>query len=128
MLIEEKSAWDVLQDLANLTCSYIYCNRLGQVVVSADRFDNSKITKNNTDNLTSINPSNSFSYSLPVISQTVVNSVNTEYYELEEAKNKETSFDFKDYIWVNDTVTVVLELKNIHSSITSIQANIYSHK
>ena len=38
VLIEEKSAWDVLQDLANLTCSYIYCDRTGTVIVKCDDF------------------------------------------------------------------------------------------
>ncbi len=124
VLIEEKSAWDVLQDLANLTCSYIYCNRRGQIVVAADKFTSPTAAEIKAQNLTSINPSNSFSYSLPVVSQTVVNSVNAEVYSLEEAKKKEDRFEFKEYAWINDTVAVTVELKNVHIDVKSIKANI----
>ncbi len=80
VLIKEKSAWDVLQDLANLTCSYIYCDRQGTIIIKRDDFSGSVKSHEEAKNLSSINPSNSFSYSLPILSQTVVNSVNTEYY------------------------------------------------
>ncbi|MCL2234369.1 MAG: hypothetical protein FWC02_01660 [Firmicutes bacterium] len=36
VLIEEKSAWDVLQDIANLCCAYVYVNREGKVVIEED--------------------------------------------------------------------------------------------
>lgn len=130
VLIEEKSAWDVLQDLANLTCSYIYCDRTGTVIVKCDDFTEPSMGHNQAKQLVSVNPSNSFSYSLPVISQTVVNSVNTEYYELEEVTEEEKPIDIKDYLQNkntskgNYTITATIDLDKIYLEITSIDFNI----
>jgi len=37
-LIEHKSAWDVLQKIANMLCAYVYSNREGKIVIRQDRF------------------------------------------------------------------------------------------
>ncbi len=118
VLIEEKSAWDVLQDLANLTCSYIYCDRNGAVIVKCDDFSQPTMTHDDTKMLTSINPSNSFSYSLPVISQTVVNSVNTEYFELELKEQSEyIEIEVKEFTKdSNDKILAKVKLDNLYDS------------
>ena len=38
ILPEKKSAWDVLADIANLACAYIYSDRDGYVVIEQDEF------------------------------------------------------------------------------------------
>jgi len=38
VLVEEKSAWRVLQDIANFCCAYIYADRQGRVVLEDDEF------------------------------------------------------------------------------------------
>ena len=38
VLIEEKSAWAVLQDIANFCCAYIYADRNGDVRIESDNF------------------------------------------------------------------------------------------
>jgi len=45
VLIEKKSAWDVLADIANLACAYIYANRKGHVVIKQDEFDTKQNSK-----------------------------------------------------------------------------------
>lgn len=122
VLMEEKSAWDVLQDLANLTCSYIYCNRQGVVIVKGDSFATSQISSADSKKLVSINPSNSFAYSLPVLSNTVVNSVNTEFYDLEEEKEEgdETSnkeIEIKEFIRTDDGVFASINLDKIYDEL-----------
>ncbi len=130
VLIEEKSAWDVLQDLANLTCSYIYCNRRGQIVVAADKFTSPTAAEIKAQNLTSINPSNSFSYSLPVVSQTVVNSVNAEVYSLEEITGedikKATEFEVKEYVQNGNKLSLSLDLNKVYFDIREIYFDINS--
>lgn len=122
VLIEEKSAWDVLQDLANLTCSYIYCDRKGTVIVKCDDFSTPTITHNEAKQLVSVNPSNSFSYSLPVISQTVVNSVNTEYYDLEEAKKEAyKEVEIKDFVIDKNVLIAKVKLDKIYNNINTIE-------
>ncbi len=124
VLIEEKSAWDVLQDLANLTCSYIYCNRRGQIVVAADKFTSPTAAEIKAQNLTSINPSNSFSYSLPVVSQTVVNSVNAEVYSLEqltgEDVEKANKIEVKEYVQNGNKLSLSLDISKVYFDIKEI--------
>jgi len=38
VLIAKKSAWEVLQDIANLICAYVYANRDGEIVIKWDEF------------------------------------------------------------------------------------------
>ncbi len=118
VLIEQKSAWDLLQELANLTCSHIYCDRTGRVIVKRDNFSTPQIPESEAKKLVSVNPSNSFSYSLPVLSQTVVNSVNTEYYDLEEESEDDVlEITVKEFTTTAEGVIASVKLDKIYDNL-----------
>jgi len=52
VLIAEKSAWEVLQEIANFVCCHIYANRDGEILVQPDEFANEYTNTNVTQNTT----------------------------------------------------------------------------
>ncbi|MCL2797029.1 MAG: hypothetical protein FWD58_03120 [Firmicutes bacterium] len=124
-LIEEKTAWEVLQDIANLCCAYVYVDRAGNIVIEQDDFDGAPKTMATTGGEpVKIDMENAFSYSLPVSSKNVVNRIDVEYYSLEQddKPDDDNAYEIKqkDYIIKNGIAYFTVKLKKIYGEIDSI--------
>ena len=90
ILIPKKSAWDVLNDIANFCCCYVYCDRDGRVKFAEDNF--TPASRGKTSGVC-ISPDNAFRFSIPIKSRTVVNQVKAEYGVLEAVPADEIDDD-----------------------------------
>jgi len=53
VLIEKKSAWEILQDIANLCCAYVYADRRGRIIIQEESWRGSYDSVS-IDNITTI--------------------------------------------------------------------------
>jgi len=136
VLIEEKPVWDILQDIANFCCAYIYADREGKIIIEEDDFTDymnpnkpgaympNYFDSQEISEMKSINPDNSFSYGLPVTSRTVVNRVNVEYCCLEKSNDKDDDDKIEikkeDCIFNGAILTVNVKLKKVYEKIETI--------
>lgn len=111
-LFEEKSAWDILQELCNYSLSHVYTDREGIVHVKNDMNNVSAPLKENVY----IDPSNSFSYSLPVQSRTIVNKITVPYKYISEGNEADNTItiDKEKVITQDDAMTFSVDLKNYY--------------
>ena len=110
---EEKSAWDTLQELGNYSLSHVYTDREGYVRVSCDI--GQSVGKTLREDLY-IDPSNSFNYSLPVQSRTIVNKISVPYRYTAEGKAEDNtiSIDKEKIITQNGVMTFSVDLTNYY--------------
>jgi len=149
-LIETKSAWEILQDIANAGCCYVYCDRDGAICFERDSFigelydpiteENKPVTyvrpkagggeetwmPERNEGTIMITPSNAFSYNLPSINKMIINRAVMEYLAFETAEeNKEIEVDIKDCeIETEDGISIIefrASLKNIYIPISNIE-------
>ena len=115
------TAWNMLKYLANYAQCFIYVDRTGVIQVVRDELGTDRLETHNKLS-SSITPSNSFTYNLPTMSKAVVNRVIIPYQVEEVGETSDSQFKITDFT-TDDTgnVVVVLECKNFHKDITSIE-------
>jgi len=126
VLIDKKSAWEVLADIANLCCAYVYCDREGKVIIEEDNFEalstqERSALKDNPDTV-QINPDNAFKFSLPVKSRTIVNKVNCTYNYLKDARDESDEYEINinDCERVGDRYRTTIQLNKVYERILNI--------
>ena len=109
---EEKSAWDVLQELSDYCMSHVYTDREGIVHV---KYDMSTAAVSRKSGL-QIDPSNAFSFSLPVQSRTIVNKITVPYRYAAEGKAEDNTIEIskEKIITQNGVMTFSVDLINYY--------------
>ena len=95
-MFEEKSAWDLLQDISNYALCNVFTNRQGKMIVSCDiPPENTVITPQTPLAGVEINSGNAFTYSLPIQSRTIINRVVMPYRRMMQGKAEDDEIEIK---------------------------------